>query len=129
MFSSDYDGCESDSSSSSDICYENGNANATETSKAKAQEFDDLMNKELDSLIRGVYQKPTCVKIEKKQNKDLRVRFTRDQDDDDPLCDYEEDEANSKWVQANLPGGKSKKSDAILNCPGCMSVLSLTSHR
>lgn len=49
--------------------------------------------------------------------------------DKDPLCDYEEDEANAKWVQENLPGGKSEKSDAILNCPGCMSVLSLVSHR
>ncbi|XP_018650242.1 hypothetical protein Smp_004260 [Schistosoma mansoni] len=135
MFSSDYDGCESDSSSSSDSCYDNRSVNAVEISKAKAMEFDELMNKELDLLIRSVHQKATDSKTERKQNENLRVRFKKDHDDDvdfpvykDPLCDYEEDEANAKWVQENLPGGKSKKSDAILNCPGCMSVLSLVSH-
>ncbi|CAH8526282.1 unnamed protein product [Schistosoma rodhaini] len=85
---------------------------------------------------RSAHQKATDSKTERKQNENLRVRFKKDHDDDgdfpvdkDPLCDYEEDEANAKWVQENLPGGKSKKSDAILNCPGCMSVLSLVSHR
>ncbi|CAH8513380.1 hypothetical protein MS3_00006401 [Schistosoma haematobium] len=136
MFSSDYDGCESDSSSSSDLCYDNRSVNAIEISKAKAMEFDELMNKELDLLIRSVHHKATDLKTGKKQNKNLRVRFKKDHDDGDdfpvdkdPLCDYEEDEANAKWVQENLPGGKSEKSDAILNCPGCMSVLSLVSHR
>ncbi|KAK4469202.1 hypothetical protein MN116_006778 [Schistosoma mekongi] len=131
MFSANYDGCESDSSSSSDMRYES----ITETSKVKALEFEELMDKELDLLVNSIYDKSTYANKENKQSKNLRVQFRTEDSygdlpvDKDPLCDYEEDEANSKWVRENLPGGQCKESDAILNCPGCMSVLSLNSHR
>ena len=49
--------------------------------------------------------------------------------DKDILYDENEDEENSKWVADNLPGGNSKTSDAVLNCAGCMSVLSVDCHR
>ncbi|KAH8859637.1 E2F-associated phosphoprotein [Schistosoma japonicum] len=149
MFSANYDGCESDSSSSSDMRYEGISANITETSKAKALEFEELMDKELDLLVNSIYEKSTYANKENKQNKNLRVQFKTNDSygifyflitvhfylkgnllvDEDPLCDYKEDEANSKWVRENLPGGQCTESDAILNCPGCMSVLSLNSHR
>ncbi|VDP99480.1 unnamed protein product [Trichobilharzia regenti] len=148
MFSTNYDGCDSDSSSSSGtngvdyICI-------TEDTKIKAREFEELMDRELDALVRQTHYKQADSRTVS-QKKNLKVRFQKtdaDRDegisfqqsfhstkdnvpiDKDPLCDYEEDEANLKWVQENLPGGQCKNSDAVLNCPGCMSVLSLDCHR
>lgn len=64
------------------MCYDNRSVNAIEISKAKAMEFDELMNKELDLLIRSVHHKAPDLKTGKKQNKNLRVRFKKDHDDD-----------------------------------------------
>nr|CAH8839394.1 unnamed protein product [Trichobilharzia regenti] len=109
----------------------------TEDTKIKAREFEELMDRELDALVRQTHYKQADSRTVS-QKKNLKVRFQktdadRDEDnvpiDKDPLCDYEEDEANLKWVQENLPGGQCKNSDAVLNCPGCMSVLSLDCHR
>ncbi|CAH8498452.1 unnamed protein product [Heterobilharzia americana] len=140
MFASSYDGCDSDSSSSSDTHNEVGYASIIESSKAKAIEFDELMNKELNAVVKQIHHNQPDCETGNKLKKNLRVRFLKEEDDyandednfpvdKDPLCDYDEDEANSKWVQENLPGGHCKKSDAILNCPGCISVLSLNCYR
>lgn len=53
---------------------------------------------------------------------------------DDLLYDPEEDDENAKWVhqmQKDNQGGSLEggSTDAILNCPGCMTLLSLNCQR
>ncbi|VDP71118.1 unnamed protein product [Echinostoma caproni] len=128
MFSCHYDGCDSDSESVSSESDENPIECAK--SKIEARKFEDLMNAELDATAVHFSLPKSNNNISK------HVRFSQKSDDekgeddqDDLLYDETEDDSNSKWMIENLPGGLEKKSDAVLNCPCCMTVLAVNCHR
>ncbi|KER23262.1 hypothetical protein T265_08834 [Opisthorchis viverrini] len=100
--------------------------------KKEALKFENLMDDELD----GILQRSS----ETRAIKQRQVHFASTNDStqdatlpsgeqDDELYDEDEDELNAQWVRDNLPGGNSRNSDAVLNCPGCMTLLSVDSHR
>lgn len=139
MFSCSYDGCESDSSS----C--NGKDDDTEfissSVEEKARLFEHLMNEELDAIFQNYAEPSSRSGKNNRKTKELKVHFeapqinepasTRNVEscDSDLYFDTNEDTVNSEWVAENLPGGDSKTSDAVLNCPCCMSLLSVSCVR
>ncbi|THD22696.1 hypothetical protein D915_006500 [Fasciola hepatica] len=128
MFSCHYDGCESETDTSSSESEPDPVECAL--SRYKAKNFEELMNCELDSTV-------TCFNFPKIRDKDNRhVRFGNTSDDEqkEPSCDdlfYDEteDELNAQWISEHLPGNSGKPSDAVLNCPCCMTVLTVSCRR
>ncbi|CAH8616712.1 unnamed protein product [Dicrocoelium dendriticum] len=130
MFSCHYDGCDSESDSPSQddelsaIC-----------NKQKAKAFEDAMCAELDDFVRGLNN------LESEATEPRRVRFAPisgeteggteevTEPTEDLLYDELEDDASEKWVKENLLGGRSRHSDAVLNCPCCMTVLAVNCRR
>ncbi|KAG5451548.1 E2F-associated phosphoprotein, variant 2 [Clonorchis sinensis] len=100
--------------------------------KKEALKFENLMDDELDGILqsssetRAIKQRQVHFAPTNEVTQDATLH-AREQDDE--LYDEDEDELNAQWVRDNLPGGTSRNSDAVLNCPGCMTLLSVDCHR
>ncbi|CAL8095376.1 unnamed protein product [Calicophoron daubneyi] len=124
MFTCHYDGCDSESDLSSEENY-GSVANPDSPSILAAANFEKLMNSELNAVMCEWSRSNP----KNSDGKHVRFETQADSSDSDLFYDENEDELNSQWVAENLPGGDSKNSDAVLNCPGCMVVLSLDCRR
>ncbi|TGZ66792.1 hypothetical protein CRM22_005129 [Opisthorchis felineus] len=130
MFACHYDGCETESDTPSEQSDEDDLYAARR--KKEALKFENLMDDELD----GILQHSTVTRAVKQRqvhfaptNDSTQEATLPANEQGDELYDEDEDELNAQWVRDNLPGGTSRNSDAVLNCPGCMTLLSLDSHR
>nr|CDS28339.1 e2F associated phosphoprotein [Hymenolepis microstoma] len=115
LFACKYDGCSDDSSSSE----ESDNNTAKDDN-----DFEERMKHELQSEVISYSRRNT--KTEKEAS--------LEQPDDDLLYDPEEDKINERFTKhlqkANQNGQVcDETTDAILNCPGCMSLLCLNCQR
>ncbi|VDD82004.1 unnamed protein product [Mesocestoides corti] len=121
MFSCKYDGYEEDSSSS--------NSTDNEQDFRNADAFEKMMNLELEADMKTLTQ---CYRGREAATSKAEKLDT--QTNDELLYDPGEDDANTEWVkklQENSQGGEtgSDETDAVLNCPGCMTLLCLNCQR
>ncbi|KAL7062879.1 hypothetical protein AAHC03_0737 [Spirometra sp. Aus1] len=121
MFSCRYDGHEEECRASSP---KHG------SSSEEADTFEDLMKKELQSDVLEL----SSVSRAKNADKPKKTQKSSEQTDDDLLYDPNEDDDNAEWMknfQATSHGDQleNSRTDAVLNCPGCMSLLSTNCQR
>ncbi|VDN10422.1 unnamed protein product [Dibothriocephalus latus] len=124
MFSCRYDGHEEESSSS-------GSSSPKHSySFEDADNFEEMMEKELQSDVLKV----SAVGHAKNADKAEKTEKSNEPIDDDLLYDPNEDDDNAEWMkqfQVTSHGDQSgtSRTDAVLNCPSCMSLLSTNCQR
>ncbi|VDO03436.1 unnamed protein product [Rodentolepis nana] len=116
LFDCKYDGCSDDSSSS-----EESDCNVVKDDHG----FEERMKHELQSEV---------ISYSRRNTKTEKNPSLEQPNDDDLLYDPEEDKVNEKFtrhLQKSSQNGQvcEETTDAILNCPGCMSLLCLNCQR